>query len=63
MCDQPRGVYDLNCLDCCTKLVMSAYPNKRVAAVLLESIDRYKGAPSRAEVVESVGKEANELNG
>lgn len=59
MCDQPSGVYNLNCLDCCTKLIMSAYPNKRVAAVLMESIERHKGAPSRAEVVDSLKKQLN----
>ena len=54
MCSQPRGVYDLACLDCCVRLVMTAHPNKRVAGALMAAIERHKGAPARADVVEAV---------
>ena len=54
MCDQPRGVYDLNCLDCCTRLVMSAHPNRPLARALMASIERHKGAPAKSAVVQSI---------
>ena len=54
MCDQPRGVYDLSCLDCCTRLVMSAHPDRPLARALMASIERNKGEPTKAAVVQSV---------
>ena len=54
MCSQPRGVYDLACLDCCARLVMSAHPDRRAAGMLMAAIERYKGAPARADVVRAV---------
>ena len=54
MCDQPRGVYQLQCLDCCARLVMSAHPDRRAAGMLMAAIERYKGAPAKADVVEAV---------
>lgn len=54
MCDQPRGLYDLKCLDCCARLVLSARPCKAKAAVMLEAIKRIPGAPTRADVLDAV---------
>ncbi len=54
MCDQPRGVYDLMCLDCCARLVLSARPSKAQAAAMLGAIERMPGSPTRAEVIEAV---------
>ena len=54
MCDQPRGVYQLQCLDCCARLVMSAHPDRRAAGMLMAVIERYKGAPAKADVVAAV---------
>jgi hypothetical protein len=54
MCDQPRGVYDLMCLDCCARLVLSARPSKAIAGAMLAAIERMPGSPARDEVVEAV---------
>ena len=54
MCYQPRGVYQLQCLDCCARLVMSAHPDRRVAGMLMAAIERYKGAPAKADVAQAV---------
>ena len=54
MCSQPRGVYDLSCLDCCARLVMSAYPDRPLARALMASVERHKGAPAKADVVEAI---------
>lgn len=54
MCDQPRGVYDLKCLDCCARLVLSTHPDRRLAAAMLAAIERVPGAPDRAEVLAAV---------
>jgi len=41
-CASKGGTYDFECLDCCARLVASAYPNKLLAMGLLECIERYR---------------------
>jgi hypothetical protein len=48
------GAYQLQCLDCCTRLVMGAYPSKPHAAAMLAAIERFQGNPGRVRVLESV---------
>ena len=50
------GQYQFKCLECCTRLVLSAYPDKRQAAAMLAAIERFPGAPGRAQVLESVAR-------
>lgn len=53
--DRPHcGAYHFACLDCCTRLVLSAYPSKPHAAAMLAAIERFPGNPGRARVLESV---------
>ena len=47
----PSGVFNLLCLGCCARLVLSARPLRRVQEVMLASIARMPGAPSRAQVL------------
>ena len=54
MCDQPRGVYDLMCLDCCARLVLSVRPDKAKAGAMLAVIERMPGSPARTEVIGAV---------
>jgi hypothetical protein len=48
------GAYRFQCLDCCTRLVLSAYPSKPHAAAMLAAIERFPGNPGRARVLASV---------
>jgi hypothetical protein len=48
------GSYQMTCMDCCTRLVLSAHPDKKQAAVMLAAIARFPGAPGRGAVLESV---------
>ena len=48
------GAYRFQCLDCCTRLVLSAYPSKPHAAAMLAAIERFPGNPGRERVLESV---------
>jgi hypothetical protein len=48
------GDYRMQCLDCCTRLVLSAYPLKHAAAAMLAVVRRHHGAAGRAKVSESV---------
>ena len=48
------GAYRMQCLDCCTRLVLSAYPSKSHAAAMLAAIERFQGNPGRERVLESV---------
>ena len=50
------GRYFMGCIQCCTRLVLSAYPDKRQAAAMLAAIERFPGAPGRAQVLESVAR-------
>lgn len=51
---RPGGLYRLQCLACCTDLVLSAYPLRHHAASMLAAIERHPGSPGRASVSESV---------
>lgn len=51
------GAYRLQCMACCTRLVLSAYPSKTQAAVMLEAIARFPGNPGREQVLECVRQE------
>ena len=48
------GLYQMTCLGCCTRLVLSARPDKRQAAAMLAAIARCEGSPSRQQVLASV---------
>lgn len=48
------GVYRFTCVQCCARLVLSAHPNKRQASALLAAILRFKQAPGRDTILESV---------
>lgn len=48
------GAYRFQCLECCTRLVLSAYPSKPHAAAMLAAIERFPGNPGRARVLASV---------
>jgi hypothetical protein len=46
----------MQCLACCTRLVLSAYPDKRQASAMLAAIERFKNAPGREQVLASVAQ-------
>jgi hypothetical protein len=48
------GLFDLRCLECCARLVISAHPDKRQAGAMLAAIARFKGAPGREQILECV---------
>lgn len=48
---RPSGVFNLLCLGCCARLVLSARPLRRAQEAMLASIARMPGAPSRAQVL------------
>ena len=50
------GAYRFQCLECCTRLVLSAYPSKPHAAAMLAAIERFPGNPGRERVLESVAR-------
>lgn len=55
---QPNsGAYSFKCVQCCARLVLSAHPNKRQAAVMLAAIDRFPENPGRVAVLECVRQE------
>ena len=53
----------MGCLDCCTRLVMSAWPHRKPAAALMACIERYRGAPIKAAVVQSVAAAVKRIGG
>lgn len=48
------GLYQVDCLQCCARLVLSARPDKRKAEVMLAVIARHNGAPPRGEVLQAI---------
>jgi hypothetical protein len=48
------GQYHFGCLSCCTRLVLSARPNKQAAAGMLAAIERFPQNPGRERILESV---------
>lgn len=49
-----HGVYDLECVMCCARLVVSARPHKRAQESMLETIRRVKGSPSRQAIMDCI---------
>ena len=49
-----HGGYRMQCLECCTRLVLSAYPSKPLAGAMLAAIERSKLAPSRETILQAV---------
>ncbi len=56
------GVYNLNCPQCCARLVLSVYPSKGHAARMLAAINRYAQNPGRERVLECVRQELTKRN-
>lgn len=54
--NQSSGLYRFQCLECCTRLVLSTHPSKQQAAAMLDAIARFRDAPGRAEILVSVGQ-------
>jgi len=50
------GLYQADCLDCCTALVISARPNKQQAAALMAALTRMPRTPGRAQILASVAR-------
>lgn len=52
------GQYRMDCLDCCARLVASAYPNRKAASAMMAVVKRHiaRSAPTfgPADVTESV---------
>lgn len=51
------GAYRMQCLACCTRLVLSTHPNKKAASAMLAAIGRHRDAPGRDAILESVRQE------
>ena len=50
------GAYRFQCLECCTRLVLSAHPSKPLAGAMLAAIARFPENPGRARVLASVAR-------
>lgn len=54
----PSGQYQMQCLECCARLVASTYPNRRAAAAMMgvvkRSIARFASTFGPADVTERV---------
>jgi len=48
------GAYSFKCVECCCRLVLSARPDKRLAASMLAAIDRFPDNPGRERILECV---------
>lgn len=57
--DSPGGAYNIKCVNCCARLVISARPSKTQQEDMLAVIERHKGCPSRADILEIVKKTIN----
>ena len=52
---QPHsGAYSFKCVECCSRLVLSTRPDKRLAASMLAAIERFPDNPGRERILESV---------
>ena len=49
-----HGVYQMQCTECCARLVISARPNKKFQEAMLAAIAMQKGAPDRAQILEHI---------
>ena len=52
--DEISPVYDLHCVGCCARLVVSARPWKSHQEAMLAVISRFEGAPSREDVINEI---------
>lgn len=48
------GGYQLRCLECCARLVLSAHPSKLHAMAMLAAIARFRDSPGREEILACV---------
>lgn len=48
------GEYQMQCLKCCARLVISTHPSKPHAEAMLAAIARFRDAPGRAAILECV---------
>ena len=48
------GAYNLGCVQCCARLVISAHPSKSHATSMLVAINRFPGSPGREKVLACV---------
>lgn len=48
------GGYQVRCLPCCARLVLSTHPNKVHAMAMLAVIARYRDSPGREEILACV---------
>lgn len=48
------GMYRMQCLGCCTRLVVSTHPSKPHAAAMLAAIARFRDSPGRDAILASV---------
>ena len=48
------GLYHLDCLDCCARLVVSARPSRRQQEAMLQLIESGRDRPTREAVVARV---------
>ena len=48
------GVYSFKCVECCCRLVLSAQPDKLLAASMLAAIERFPDNPGRERILECV---------
>ena len=55
------GLYQMTCVKCCARLVLSAHPSKPHAAGMLAAIARHKDAPARVDILESVNQMLTKL--
>lgn len=55
-CAKVSGLYDLTCLACCARLVLSARPSRLQQEVMLAAIERQRDAPKRAAILAVVEK-------
>lgn len=53
-CERKGGVYDLACVDCCARVVMTTHPSKPRASAMLAAIIRQPKAPDRDKIIARV---------
>ena len=51
-----HGLYRMQCLSCCVRLVVSARPSRAHQEAMLAAIARYLDAPSKNEIINGVKK-------
>lgn len=51
-----HGGYSFRCVQCCARLVYSAYPHKGQATVMLAAISKFRDAPPREAILALVGE-------